>query len=203
MQLSRLPRWGKIRLATPRDAQQILDVYAPYVRDTAITFEYEVPALEEFRGRMETILQTYPYLVWDEPDGIKGYAYARRYGTRAAYGWVAELSVYVTPALQGSGVSAALYNSLIRILGEQGVWRVYAVISGDNPNSRRFHEKLGFQVYGQFPAAGYKLGQWHDVLHMELPLRQSTAAPTPLVSIQDIPMQIIDDILKRACITEK
>lgn len=193
-----LPRFGKIRLVTQRDAGELAAIYAPYVRETAVTFEYDPPDTEEFRRRIAEITETYPYLVWDEPDGIKGYAYAHRYGVRDAYNWVAELSVYLKPELHGTGVAEALYRGLIQLLREQGVWRVYAILAWPNPSSRRFHEKLGFQVYGQMPAAGYKLGEWHDILHMELVLREGDNPPSPLVSIQDIPVQKIEDILKTA-----
>ena len=49
-----------IRHATPADAAQIREIYAPYVRETAITFEYEVPSVEEFRKRIENTLKNYP-----------------------------------------------------------------------------------------------------------------------------------------------
>lgn len=197
----RLPPWGHIRQATPRDAERLLEIYTPYVLDTAISFECVPPTVEEFRRRIEDIGSVYPYLVWDEPDGIKGYAYAHRFAERAAYDWIAELSVYTLPSMRGTGVAAALYNAVLRLLSEQGVWRACALISWPNPASKRFHEKLGFQVYGQFPASGYKLGAWHDILHMELPLREGQAAPMPVIPIDDLPVQLINDIIKQAAST--
>lgn len=198
MRVKRLPPWGKIRQATQRDAAELLAIYAPYVLETSVSFESRPPTVEEFAGRIERIGSFYPYLVWDEPDGIKGYAYASRYGERAAYDWGAQLSVYTAPALHGTGVAAALYTAVLRLLREQGVWRAYAHISCPNTASRRFHEKLGFQAYGQFPNAGYKLGEWHDVLHMELALREGMSQPAPVVSIEDLPVQLINDIIKQA-----
>ena len=52
-----------IRPAAPEDAEALLSIYAPYVKHTAITFEYEVPSAEEFRKRIARTLQHYPYLV--------------------------------------------------------------------------------------------------------------------------------------------
>lgn len=197
MRANRLPPWGRLRLATPADADQVLQVYAPYVRDTAVSFEYQPPTSAQMTARMEEILETYPYLVWDEPDGIKGYAYAHRYGPREAYSWVAELSIYTHPSVQGTGVAEALYRALIQLLREQGVWRAYAIVTWPNPSSRRFHEKLGFRVYGQFPNAGYKHGQWYDVLHMELALREGNGTPAPLRPLDDLPQVLIEDTLRR------
>ena len=84
-----------LRIAKPEDAEEILKVYAPYVEKTAITFEYEVPSVEEFRGRIENTLQHYPYLVAEDESGILGYAYAGRFQTRAAYDWAVETSIYI------------------------------------------------------------------------------------------------------------
>ena len=53
----------KLRLATPQDADALLEIYAPYVKQTAISFEYDVPGAAEFAGRIEQTLQRYPYLL--------------------------------------------------------------------------------------------------------------------------------------------
>ena len=79
-----------IRAATPDDAEEILKIYAPYVLNTAITFEYEVPSLGEFRGRMEKTLQKYPYLAAVSGGEIAGYAYTGAFVGRTAYDWAAE-----------------------------------------------------------------------------------------------------------------
>ena len=105
-----------IRLAAAHDAAALLDIYAPYITDTAITFGYEVPAAEEFAARIQETLATHPYLVC-ERDGVPvGYAYAHRIRERAAYDWAAELSIYLAPAAQGQGVGTVLYQCLIDLL---------------------------------------------------------------------------------------
>lgn len=55
-----------IRIAEKKDASALLDIYAPYVTDTAITFEYEIPSVEEFANRIEHTLKRYPYLIAEE-----------------------------------------------------------------------------------------------------------------------------------------
>ena len=52
-----------LRMAREADAPALLEIYGPYVTDTAVTFEYEVPGVEEFAGRITAILARYPYLV--------------------------------------------------------------------------------------------------------------------------------------------
>lgn len=46
-----------IRVATEADAEEILAIYAKYIEQTAITFEYVVPSIEEFRGRIRHTLE--------------------------------------------------------------------------------------------------------------------------------------------------
>lgn len=84
-----------IRPAVSDDAPALLDIYAPYVIGTAITFEYEVPTLDDFRQRIKNTLHTHPYLVMERDGEIVGYAYTGQLGSRAAYAWAAETSIYL------------------------------------------------------------------------------------------------------------
>ena len=109
-----------IRLARPSDASTLLAIYAPYVENTAITFEYEVPTIEDFANRIEKTLEKYPYLVAEEDGLILGYAYASTYYARAAYDWAVELSVYVSQDARGKGVGSKLYDKLEDLLEQMG-----------------------------------------------------------------------------------
>ena len=84
-----------IRTAVRQDAEALLQIYAPYVKNTAITFEYDVPSVEEFAGRISKVLQKYPYLVAEVNGEPVGYAYAGPFKERAAYDWAVETTVYV------------------------------------------------------------------------------------------------------------
>ena len=53
----------EIRDATLNDAKDILKIYDYYIKNTAITFEYETPTLTEFQNRITEITKRYPYLV--------------------------------------------------------------------------------------------------------------------------------------------
>lgn len=187
-----------IRFATPQDAQGMLDIYAPYVRETAITFEYDVPDLEEFRGRVEKVLTRYPWLVAEEDGLLLGYAYAGQYRSRAAFQWDAEGSIYLRPQAQGTGLAAPLYRCLMGLLELQGVRNLYGCITHPNPASEAFHRKMGFIDLAVFPKAGYKLGKWWDVLWNYLPLGEKHDPPYPLYSIQYAEPKIIDTILHQA-----
>ena len=63
-----------IRPVTAEDAEELVSIYAPYVLETPVTYEYEVPSVEEFRGRIENTTKNYPYLAAVEDGVILGYA---------------------------------------------------------------------------------------------------------------------------------
>lgn len=175
-----------IRMAVAEDIPQILDIYAPYVRDTAISFEYTVPTLEEFSRRFEGITAWFPWLVWEENGRLLGYAYGSLPFERAAYQWCAEASIYLRPEAQGRGIGKALYQVLESLLKLQGYCKVYAIITTANAHSLAFHEAVGYRFTAQMPGCGYKLGQWHGIVWMEKGLN-SVDSPTDIpVSIRSI-----------------
>lgn len=151
------------RMADVSDAEELLSIYRPYVTDTAITFEYEVPSVEEFKNRIKETLEGYPYIVCEYKDKIVGYAYAHRYGERAAYQWDVELSIYLDMNYKSLGVGKLLYNKLIEIVKLQNVRNIYACITSANEKSLKFHEKLGFEFIGIFKNTGYKFDSWYGV----------------------------------------
>ena len=156
-----------IRIATEADVPAILEIYAPYVTATTVTFEYEVPALDEFLVRFRTVTRDFPWLVWEEDGEILGYAYACRPFERTAYSWCAEPSIYLRPAAQGQGIGRKLYNALEQLLKLQGYRVLLALITGENTGSLAFHEKLGYFFAGELKGCGYKLGRWLSVFWME------------------------------------
>ncbi len=157
----------KVRPAVKADAAALLEIYAPYVRETTITFEYEVPEPEEFAGRIEAIGAEYPYLVCELDGRIAAYAYGHRHMERAAYQWNAELSVYVDRGQLRRGIGRALYQAVLDILRLQNIQTVYAIVTSPNENSERLHAAMGFERRALFPQMGYKFGRWLDVAWFE------------------------------------
>lgn len=163
-----------IRMATPDDAPRLLEIYAPYVTDTAITFEYEVPSLEEFRARIEEKLQKYPYYVAVKNGTILGYAYASNFHTRAAYSRDTELSIYVDRNFRHQGIGGLLLNALEEMLKRRCFINLYSVISGsEDPEdpyvtneSLIFHKKNGYIEEGCLKKSGYKFGRWYDIHYL-------------------------------------
>ncbi|WP_343209858.1 N-acetyltransferase family protein [Anaerolentibacter hominis] len=176
----------QIRLAKPSDAEELINIYRPYVEQSAITFEYEVPAEREFRERIRRVGEKYPYLICENEGEILGYCYAHEMHERAAYQWDAELSVYVKQNKRGRGIGTLLYQMLLELLKLQRIQTVTACITLPNEESRAFHESFGFRQTGYSAKAGYKLGEWHDVGWFELALGEHENPPRPFIAVSEL-----------------
>lgn len=152
-----------IRRAAAEDAAALLEIYQPYITDTVITFEYDVPTVDEFAARITDTLTDFPYLVCEWDGKPVGYAYAHHIRERAAYDWAVELSIYLSPMAQGKGVGTALYQCMIDLLEIQNIRILYGCVTLPNEKSRRLHEKLGFVLTGVWHGSGWKFEGWHDV----------------------------------------
>lgn len=175
-----------LRLAEPADAAGILAIYAPVVRETAISFELEPPSEEEMRRRIETTRERRPWLVCSDGEAVAGYAYAAAHRERPAYQWSVETSVYVHPDHRRRGVAHGLYTALLAALRAQGFANALAGIALPNPASVGFHEACGFRHVGVYHSVGYKLGAWHDVAWLERRLREVGEVVSPPCPIADL-----------------
>lgn len=183
-----------IRPAFPEDAPTLLNIYAPYVRETAITFEYEVPSPEAFRERMERTLERYPYLVAEAEGVCLGYAYAGVFKARAAYGWSAETSIYLRQDRKRQGLGRRLYGALEDISRAQNIRNLYACVgcpATEDPhltrNSLDFHAHMGYRLVGEFRRCGYKFETWYNMAWMEKLLGEHPATPAPVVPFPALP----------------
>ena len=164
-----------IRDVRPSDAPRLLEIYAYYVRQTAVTFETEVPSLPEFGVRVRRITARYPWLVLEEDGRILGYAYAGVFKDRAAYDWACETTVYLAPDARRRGLGRRLYEALEARLGEMGILNLYACVAvpaGEDDEyltraSAEFHARMGWHLAGTFRQCGYKFGRWYDMVWME------------------------------------
>lgn len=186
----------KIRVATIEDAEEIRAIYAPYVINTAVTFDYDVPTTEEFQRRIGNTLNTYPYLVAMENDSIAGYAYANPFHSREAYKHSAELSIYVKEDERGKGIGQELYLKLEEMLSKQNVYLVHACISvpeGQDEHltndSEAFHKKMGFKTVGKHELCGYKFGKWYSVIWMDKVIQERKPTPEPFIPFSHINTQ--------------
>lgn len=191
-----------IRIATTDDAQELLDIYAPYVTKTAISFECEVPSLEEFRTRITDVLKKYPYLVAECGGEILGYAYTHAFVGRAAYDHSAETTIYLKEGRTKSGVGRMLYEALERISTAQNILNMNACIGYPEiedehltMNSIQFHEHMGYRMVGIFHNCGYKFGTWYHMAWMEKIIGEHVPVPLPVTPFPNLTAEKISHLL--------
>lgn len=188
-----------IRLAERKDISGILEIYSPYITDTSVTFEEEIPSEESFWARMQGIMAELPFLVCEIDEKIAGYAYASGYRSRASYRWSKEVSVYIHPDFQRKRVGHALYTSLNEMIRYQGVANLLAIITMPNEPSVAFHEHFGYVKCAEFSKIGYKLNQWQNVGWFELFIQDENEPPKerilPLSEIIELP--VFQEAIKR------
>jgi phosphinothricin acetyltransferase len=175
-----------IRSADQQDTEKMLEIYAPYILDSTVSFETEVPTLEEFGQRVLYYQEKLPWLVCEINDYLAGYAYATDHRQRKAYEVTKELSVYVHKDYRKLGIGTGLYIALIEILKAQGVSNVLAGITLPNTESVRFHESIGFKPVGVYHNIGYKFGKYHDTGWWELLLGVKNNNPLEIIGINKV-----------------
>lgn len=198
----------RIRVATLADAARCHEIYVPYVRDTAVTFEYEPPTLDEFRTRMAKTLERYPYLVAErtglEAPGangsdsrIVGYMYVSPFKARPAYDWAVETSIYVDRACRRGGVGRALHDAMERCLTAQGILNMEACIATTDVedehltnDSWRFHERMGYRLVGEFRQCGFKYGRWWNMIWMERHIGEHRSDQPPITPFPQVRDQV-------------
>ena len=182
-----------MRDATIDDAQGILDIMDYYMKNTAVHFSCEAPALEEFKKTMIQIIGRYPFFVLEDKEVIKGFAYAKQFSCVPAYDWSCELTIYVIDDLKGKGFGRKLYLAIENALKRMRIKNIYAYIAFieredeylDN-SSMKFHEKMGFKTNAKFSKCGYKFDRWYDVIWMEKIISDHELYPDKILSYKDI-----------------
>jgi len=178
----------EIRIARPADASAFLEIYAPLVRSTPISFESEAPDEDEMARRIERTLPRFPWLAAIDANGVLGYAYATPHRGRSAYRWCVEVSAYVHERARRRGAGRALYGTLLAILERQGFRHAYAGIALPNEASVRLHESVGFRPVGVYRRIGFKAGAWHDVGWWErdvAPVDGAPEEPVPFAELRE------------------
>ena len=176
-----------IRDADRHDAAAIAEIYAYYVRHTAVTFDYEAPSAEETEKTINETQRKYPFLVACEDGRIVGYACAGPFKRRPAYDWAAETTIYLHPEERGKGCGALLLSALEDELRKRHFLNAYACIAyTENEDetltnaSMRFHGRMGYRLCGTFRKCGYKFGRWYDIIWMEKMLGEHVEKPQPI-----------------------
>lgn len=177
----------QVRIARWEDLAEIYAIYCPYIQNTTVSFEIETPSFAQFQQRFAHVTADYPWLVVVDDETIIAYAYASRAFARAAYDWCCDLAIYFRMGIAHQGMAAVLYEALMELLRRQNVRIAYALVTGENERSVRFHDRMAFRRAGCLHACGYKFGKWHDVLWLEKELYEERE-PKPFV-----PWSVLDE----------
>lgn len=175
-----------IRIATPQDHEQMLKIYAYYIKETSITFECEISTASAFSKRMAAFQEAYPCLVLEADGKVAAYAYAHRMFERSAYQWDAELSVYCDHSCKKLGYGSKLLRKLLELLEMMGIVNVYSLVTLPNAGSEALHQRLGFLQTGVYHQTGFKHGAWHDVGVYEKALRKHPQLPAAVTPFPDL-----------------
>lgn len=170
------------------DVKEVQEVYKPFVRNTPITFEYNVPSYKKFVKRVEKTLETYPWIVAEIDGHIVGYAYAAKFKERMAFTWTAETYIYVAEMQNSQGVGTALYSALHDILKRQGFYNLYAMITSTAKRSIHFHEQMGYINLYTLEKCAWKFDNWYGMTCMEKKIGDFHETPEPI-----IPFKILDE----------
>ena len=192
-----------VRAAAPEDAEQLLEIYTPFVisEDSSlsnVSFELAAPDVEEFRQRIQDISKQFPYLVGEVNGQILGYVYCHPYRERLAYQWAVEVTIYLAPAGQGKGLGRLLYETMEKLLCLQGVTMAYSCITVGNDHSIKMHEALGYRLIGTFTNSGYKNGQWLDTVWLEKQLQPCPKQPDNIKSWWELDPDAVATVLTEA-----
>jgi L-amino acid N-acyltransferase YncA len=175
---------SSVRPASARDAGACLAIYRPYVQNTAISWEIDVPTADEMAARIGGLRATHDWLVLERDDQIIGFAYGQPLKRLAAFQWSAETGIYVDVHHHRAGGGRELYTQLLRRLTERGYRQAFAGITQPNEASNGFHRSFGFQDAGLYRRVAWKHDSWHDVAWMQLDLLGTTdqdGPPGPIV----------------------
>ena len=192
-----------VRAAAPEDAEQLLEIYTPFVisEDSSlsnVSFELAAPDVEEFRQRIQDISKQFPYLVGEVNGQILGYVYCHPYRERLAYQWAVEVTIYLAPAGQGKGLGRLLYETMEKLLCLQGVTMAYSCITVGNDHSIKMHEAVGYRLIGTFTNSGYKNGQWLDTVWLEKQLQPCPKQPDNIKSWWELDPDAVAAVLTEA-----
>jgi L-amino acid N-acyltransferase YncA len=152
-----------VRSAAERDAEACAALYAPYVTDTAISFEIRPPSAAEMAERIAAATRTHAWIVLEDHGRVVGYAYGVPFHLRAAYRWACQVSVYLELGRRRTGGGRALYEALLPRLTERGFRIATAGMTLPNEASVGLHRAMGFEAVGTYRRIGFKHGAWHDV----------------------------------------
>lgn len=193
-----------IKIASPNDADKLLYIYSYYIKNTAVSFEYGIPMVEEFKLRIQNTLKDFPYIVAVASGEIVGYAYLSKYAVRAAYSWSATTSIYLNKNCKRKGYGKKLYSAIEEIAKLQNIQNLYACVTNPDKqdeyltnDSELFHKHLGYQQVGKFNKCGYKFGKWYNIVWLEKTIGEHKQPIEKFIPFHDLDEKTLNNLLEK------
>ncbi len=164
------------RYAEERDIPALTGIYNHYILNSTATFDLNPVTIEQRRTWFSHYSSDsrYKLIVAEHEGEIIGYTSTSRFREKEAYAQSVESSIYIHPDHQKKGLGAALYTKLFEALSDTDVHRVFACITLPNKASIALHTRFGFIQVGRFSEAGFKFGEYRDVLWMEKAMHEES-----------------------------
>ncbi len=155
-----------IRPATQADIPALLEIWNPIIRDTAVTFN----SVEKTAGDLaqmitEKAASGYGFLVAEQESVVQGFASYGQFRAGIGYAQTMEHTIILGPGARGKGLGRALMTGIEIHARARGAHSIFAGVSAENPEGRRFHIAMGYTEIATLPAVGHKFGRWMD-LHL-------------------------------------
>lgn len=183
------------RLAKKEDIKEITKIYNYYVENSEYSFEYDKVSEPDMLKRMESTIETYPYVVYEEEGVILGFVYLSAHNPREAYGWNAVLTTYLNIEVTSKGIASKMYDKIFPILKMQNLKNIYGCITTINERSIKMHQKYGFKICGEFPNSGFKNGKWLSITWIEKQITELEIPPKAFIPFKDLDKNKVMDIL--------
>lgn len=156
-----------LREATAADATAIAAIWNPIVLETAATFWPTARSTEEIAALIaERQAQGRAFLLLEADDGLAGFATYTQFRAGPGYARSQEHTIHMAPGRRGGGLGRALLRGLEDHARQRGHRLMIGAITGSNAGSIAFHRAMGYSDWGRIPAAGWKFGQFHDLVLM-------------------------------------
>jgi phosphinothricin acetyltransferase len=153
-----------VRLATGLDADAVAAIWNHYIRETSVTFN----ALEKTADEVAALIGTRPaFFVALDQGRVAGFATYDQFRGGVGYARTMEHTIQLAPGASGRGYGCALMRAVEDHARIGGAHSMFAGVSGENPEGRAFHARLGYAETAVLPAVGWKFGRWMDLVLMQ------------------------------------
>jgi L-amino acid N-acyltransferase YncA len=152
-----------IRAAVAADAAELVALWNPWIRDSAITFN----AVEKTEADICAMISERPCFIVYVKNGVQGFATYGQFRGGVGYATCMEHTIILSPKARGLGAGRSLMAAIELDAKAKGAHQMIAAVSGENPAGCAFHAAIGYTRIAQIREAGFKFGRFMDLILMQ------------------------------------